>query len=344
MPTQRTGLSGNQPPTEQPEISAVGESVEVAGRRMERVDLRNELHQTMRTGGHQDPNATPMNPGPRGPSIEAKDAVGHAVPEFLQEEESSPPAGISPEQSQMANLLAQRIVEAQSDGREEAAGELKDMLGKMMGEMEPKRLRVQRETHPALLKLRRNLGLQKIPPVTIEWCNTKWHFAPPPPALDRWVADMTESGLGSYSALKLAAAVIGLDGAPLYNVFGVELRASYAPPDGSATVEVRLYEKRCDACNEIIEVDAQKCEACGSLHDPFEMPLNLRVRCAELMHRHFSEEFGPYEDLRHLHLKMRDKMADRMVDKATLYPFPELLLTSSSETDTTPTGDEQSSD
>jgi len=343
---QKTGLGGNPPQANQApeEMGKVGENVEIAGRKMERIDLGTELHKAMRGGGHNHPEATPMNPGPQSPDADAVAAVGAALPEFVQQAEAAPPEGVSLEQSNMASLLAQRIVEAQSDGREEAATELKEMLGKMMGEMEPKRVRVKRAAHPALQKLRRNLGLQKIAPATTEWCGIKWHFHAPPPALDRWVAEMTENGLGSYAALKLSVSIVGLDDTPVYEVFGVELRASFAPPDGSEPVKVRLYEKRCDACGEVLEVDAKACGACGSLHDPFETPLNLRVRCAELMHRHFSEEFGPYEDLRHLHIKMRGMMPDRTVDKETLYPFPELLPTSSSETDTTPSGENPSSD
>ena len=355
--TQKTGIK--PPEGRQQEVGEVGESVEIAGRELQRVDMRNTLHKAIddiqKSADH--PGANAMNPGPNHtpPTAATREEVDRALPDFMRQQEATTASaatpgdpnavpGLTPEQSEFANQLAQKIVEAKADGREEAAKELQGLLGGLLGQMEPKRLRVQKDTHPALQKLRRNLGLQRIKPAVVEWCGTKWHFYPPPAALDRWVAEMVDQGLGSYSALKLAAGAVGLDDAPLYNVFGVELRASYAPPDGSEPVEVRLYEKRCDACGEIIEVDDTECFACGSMHDPFEMPLNLRVRCAGLMNQHFAEEFGPYEDLHQLLVKVREQMPDRVTSKETLYPFPELLPTSSSKTDTTPSGAKPSSD
>lgn len=355
MATQKTNLSGRKPPQDETQDTGeVGESVNIGGRDMERVDMRNTLHKAMQDI-HANPNANAMRPGPTPPSTASKEEVDRALPDFLRDQETqqvSPPTaagseqvkGLTPEQSEFAHQLAQKIVEAKTDGREEAAKELEDLLGQLMGQLEPKRIRAKKETHPALQKLRRNLGLQRINPATVEWCGTKWHLYPPPPALDYWVAQMVEQNLGTYAALKLAAGIVGLDDAPLYDVFGVELRAEYQPPDGSKSVSVKLYEKRCDGCSEIIEVDAKECDACGSLHDPFEMPLNLRVRCAELMNRHFSEDFGPYEDLHRLLDLVREEMPDRVVSKEQLYPFLELSPTSSSETDTTPSGEKPSSD
>jgi len=341
MGTQKTNVSGRAPTVAQPE------TVKVAGRDLQPLDMRNELYRAMEGMDPKniDPRSNPMNPPAPPPPAEIKDQVDRAIPEFLEEQETRSEADvIDPDRTKVANLLAQRIVEAKSDGREEAAKELNNLLGQLMGQMEPKRLRTRREAHPALQKLRRNLGLKRIQPTTIEWCGVKWHFAPPPAALDRWVAQMVDEGLGSYSALKLAVAIVGLDDAPLYSVFGVDVRALYEPPDGSEPISVRLYEKRCDACGDIIDVDAKECVTCGSLHDPFDMPLILRVRCAELMNQHFAEEFGPYEDLYLLLAKLRDEMPDRTVAKEQLYPFPELLPTSSSKMDTTPTGAKPSSD
>lgn len=332
------------PPPAQP-----GEAVEIAGKTVQRVDLRNELHRAMEENPDIDnPHANAMNPPPPAASQATKEAIDRALPDFLREqaqEDKTDEAVVAEDQPDLAGLLVQRIKEAQQDGRDEAAQELKDMLSKMLGNAGPTRVRDKKEPHPALLKLRRNLGLERIKPTIVEWCGTKWHFAPPPATLDRWVAEMTDQGLGTYAALKLAASTVGLDGAPLYDVFGVELRALFTPPDDDEgePVTVRLYEKRCDGCGETIEVDTQECFACGSLHDPFEMPLNLRVRCAEMMNRHFAEEFGPYEDLDKLFTKMRGQMPDRVDSKEKLYPFPELSPTSSNTTDTTPTGAGQSS-
>jgi len=354
MGTQKTNIGGR--PKDAVEQTQPGENINVSGRGMQRVDMRNTLHQamdSMQQASMVQPGHNMMNPGPGPVPPEAKEELNRAVPEFLRKqeerhEEYTPRTeqvdGLTPEQADLAGKLSQKIVEAKRDGREEAAKELESLLGQLIGQLEPKRIRKPKKAHPALQKLRQSLGLKRIQPVSVEWCGIKWHLHAPPPALDRWVAEMTENGLGTYAALKLAASIVGLDGAPLYEVFGVDTKAEYEPPDGSDPIEVRLYEKRCEACGDVIDVDATSCIACGSTHDPFNMPIELRVRCAELMNRHFAEEFGPYEDLHRLLELVRERMPDRVSNKEKLYPFPELLPTSSSETNTTLPGEKQSSD
>ena len=363
--TQRTNIRSKAPGhgnhAGAPAANHHGEEVEIAGKTVRRVDMRSEMNRAMQENPDpENPHANAMNPGPLRPSQTTREEIDRAVPDFLRDQEpgqaatpqagqpaaqqgSNPSDAVSLDQPDMANVLMQRIKEAQQDGRDEAAKELQDMLSKMLGNLGPTRVRKKKAAHPALLKLKRNLGLERIKPVIVPWCDIDWHVAPPPATLDRWVAGMVEQGLGTYAAFKLAASITGLDGAPLYEVFGLDIRASFVPPadpgepEGEPVV-VRLYEKRCDGCGEILEVDAKDCFACGTLHDPFDMPLNLRVRCAEMMNRHFAENFGPYEDLQQLLVKVRAEMPDRVDSKEKLYPFPELLPTSSSTTDTTPTG------
>lgn len=283
-----------------------------------------------------------MNPGPSTEPAN-KAAVDAMMPEFLKQEatkEAETAKQTTQSNVEVGALLADRIVEARRDGRNDIADELKDLLGQVTGATTPKRVRKKHTIHPALQKLRRNLGLKKVEPVEIEWAGSKWRFALAPPAADHWVAIMSEqSAATNFSALKIAASLVGLDGAPLYEVFNVETVVTFES-EGDEPITVRAYEKRCDACSEMLAVETTECPSCGSLHDPFDVPLNLRLRCIELVHQFFIEDFGLYEELRELYLEMRKVLPDRVADKEKLYgPFLTLSPESSQATDTTPSGD-----
>lgn len=344
--TQRTGIGG--PPISggrrEIEPGDVGDELQVGDRKMRRVDMREESSKAFE--GMVSPEGhpyNPMNPPPPGIDPEGKKEVDRMMPEFLkQEQQREGEKEQRGEHDDLVAILGDKIIEARRDGDDELAGKLNEVLGSALGDLQPKRVREPKPIHPALEKLRRNLGLKKIKPVEIEWCGTKWHFRTTPAAVDRWVAQMNAQGLGQFSALKLAGACVGMDDVPIYEVFGIDIEAAWEPPGGGEPVTVQLYEKRCDACGELIPVNTTLCD-CGSKHDPFDMPLALRLRCVDLLHQQFAEDFGPYEELSDLYHLMRDELPDRAADRKQLYPFPELWPTSSEETkqDTNPSGEKQ---
>ena len=338
MSTQHTG---KKPNTE--------EVVNIAGREMRPANLGEEMRRSIeeRQGDYPEGEYNPMMPPPQ-MQPGSKEQVDKMLPGFLQEQQTAPAAPNKEEQKKterkeaLATMLSEEYLEARTQGDNLRADKLKGLIGDALGDVGPKRVRKAKPVHPALHKLRQNLGLQRIPPTTVEWAEQKWHFAPAPPTIDQWAIQVAEQGISNYSILKLAGSIVGIDEAPLYEVFGIDLVAEYQPTDNSQPIFVQLYEKQCDACGETIAVSATECPACDSLHDPFDMPLDLRLRCADEMHKFFTKDFGPYEQLRQLYTKMREEMKDRLADGQELYgPFLKLALDeSSATTDTTPSGDE----
>lgn len=335
MSTQKTGTTRPTPP---PDEIAYGETVQIGGREMKRVNMQDHAATAFADFAGQSigDGVTPPPPDPQ-----AKQQLDEMLPEFLKKKEQEAQranAVMEQEKIEMAAKLSDRAIEARKRGDDRLALELQDALGEILGSSRPKRIRQKKEVHPALAKLRRNLGLSKIRPATIEWADSKWHFAPAPPIIDNWVVTMQEQSMGSWAALKISANLVGIDDTPLYHVFGIELEAQY-----DTLAPQVLYNKFCDSCGDVLRADTICCANCGSMMDPFSMPLDLRIECAQRAHRFFVEEFGPYEDMNQLYTLMRDAMPDRVSDREALYgPFLHTSPTSSPETITTPSGGEQS--
>lgn len=317
MGTQKTGTGNDE------------ELVDVGGRQLKPVNMQQELgkaYRDMYPENYEEGN--PMQPPPPTADPAGKEEVDRLLPEFLKDETPEPQQQAQSEQGSVdekdvesANLISQQIVEARKRGDYDTAKALEDVLNQMVSKV-PKRVRPKKNVHPALKKLRRNLGLQKIKPATVEWGGSMWHFAAPPPAVDHWIYKMNQSELGSFSSLKVAGALVGIDKAPVYEIFNVDTEAYYNAENDPEPVKVRIYEKRCDACGEVNDVGATSCPQCESVLDPFDMPLELRIQCVDLVHKFFMSEFGPVEELRDLHLKMREVMPDRIDQKDDLYgPF-----------------------
>jgi len=342
MSTQHTGKN---PPQNTEEI------VNIAGRDMRPANLQAEMQRSIENAGSEYPDEqfTPMAPPPQ-MEPGAKEQVDAMLPDFLREQQPAPvTTGDSQKKGDrkeaLAAMLAEQVIEARKKGDNAFADKLKNLIGDTLEDVGPKRVRKPKPVHPALQKLRQNLGLQRIQPTTVKWGDQKWHLAPAPPAIDHWAIQVAEEGISNYSILKLAGSIVGIDNAPLYEVFGIEMQAEYQPTDGSQPIIVQVYDKQCDACGETIDVSATVCPACTSMHDPYDMPLNLRLRCADEMHKFFINDFGPYEELRQLYVLMREEMKDRLADKEELYgPFLKLSDVFSTTTDTTPSGAEPAPD
>jgi len=326
-------------------------TVTVAGREMRPVDLGAEIRKSIEERQGDYPDDQQYNPLMPPPQMQpgSKEQVDKLLPEFLQKQQAAPAAAPHADEQKKADrkealaaMLSEEYMEARTQGDNTRAERLKGLIGDALGDVGPKRVRKAKPPHPALLKLRQNLGLQRIPAIVVEWGQQKWHCAPAPPAIDHWAIQVAEQGISNYSILKLAGSVVGIDDAPLYEVFGIDLVAEYQPTDGSQPIFVQLYDKQCDACGETIAVATTACSACDSLHDPFDMPLNLRLRCVDELHKFFMKDFGPYEELRQLYTLMREAMKDRLADKEELYgPFLKRASdVFSPTTDTTPSGDE----
>lgn len=347
---QKTGLGNSPSPNQEPpNPGEIGETITVAGRELTRVGLgeaAKDAHKVMLTPkGNAEAMEAEVDP-------EAKARADRLTPEFLKQkakEEAKAAKAAKREliadgvRAELAEKLSDQILEARQAGNTTLAEQLKDTLGKLLHEVAPKRVREPKPPDPVLTRLREKLGLQRIKGTKIPWGGFKWQFAPPPPMTDHWVAQAVEAGLGTFSALRVAAACVGIDGTPIYKVFNIALTGEFEPSSGGPTVEVRYFLKRCEACGDRVEIDATDCE-CGSHLDPFDMPVDLRVQCAERLHTFFLKEFGPYEQLTDLYNLLRAEMPDRVEDREQLYPFLKASPGSSRKTDTTPSGDEQSSD
>jgi hypothetical protein len=331
MGTQKTGMT---PPRD--EIAVSDETQEIAGRTVRRVDMQQHTQNafaSMQEGSFRDHSGQVL---PEHEPEQVAQEIADVLPKFMQEHEAD--KGVV-DKAEMATLLADRANSARKRGDDAMANELQAVLGQILGDSTPKRIRHKKADHPALSKLKRNLGLTMIKPATVEWAKMKWHFAPAPALLDNWVVAMTEQSAGSHVSLKIAASLVGLDDAPLYEVLGVELVGTFEV--NGRTITQPLYTKTCDACGADVDVHAAVCNNCDGILDPFDMPLDLRAECAQRMHKFFVKDFGPYEDLHNLYGLMRKVMPDRVFDREKLYPFLKLSPMSSTETATSPSGDEQ---
>lgn len=196
--------------------------------------------------------------------------------------------------------------------------------------------------HPAMEKLLANLGLEKIERQEVPWGGSKWLFAATPPTLDHWVSTNMEEDGRNFAALLVSAGLVGLDGIPIYQVLGVPLTAKLVVTEKATgetrKVDVALYRKICD-CGYEMEVTAKECANCKMLHDPFDIPTDLRQKCAVAWNEMLENKFGAYEELAYLVEEKNLVMKNRTTDKEELYP---LVMPSPEQktTTTSPSGDE----
>jgi hypothetical protein len=231
-------------------------------------------------------------------------------------------------------LLSAQLGGAIQNGDYELQKNIQKVIEKLTSVTTLKKVYRSKDAHPALSKLRRNLGLRKIDPAAIEWGGSTWHFAPPPAPVSQWAAVAGEPNSLAYYDLKVSSNIVGLDNVPIYKVLGIDLVHYYkVSEDDEELIPVPAFQKYCDACNGEVGLEATECAQCKSKLDPFDMPLALRVRCAIEFHTFLQEEFGPYDELFQLVDLMNKKMPDKFFDKEELYPF----LTQSSEAKTTST-------
>ncbi len=217
-----------------------------------------------------------------------------------------------------------------------AAAQARALSDQLQEEYTVKQQSEQKQEHPALTKLLTNLGLKKIARTSIEWGGSDWMFAPTNAELDYWVArNMDEGGL-NIPALAVSAGIVGLDDVPIYEVLNIPLKKLHVvtSEDDEENEEgqkcyLTLYKKYCH-CGNLIEVDSETCPICGASQDKFDIPMDLRLACAQKFNQMLAEQFGAYESLGQLLDLRSNQMKDRRFDAEELFP----LVTPSSEEET----------
>jgi hypothetical protein len=256
-----------------------------------------------------------------------------------QQQQVPPPTDMSPEAiadaAQMADYrLTQTTAALEYLTREEraarergdylAAEQAQNMAQRLGEDFNIKRVPKGEGRHPAMAKLMANLGLEKIERQTVPWAGSDWTFAPTNSTLDLWVNSQVEDDGRNFPALLISAGLVGLDGVPIYDVLRVPLTATLVVTEKATgkqrKVDVAMYRRVCD-CGHELHVTTEKCDNCGTVHDPFDIPMDLRASCAEAMLRFFENDFGAYEELAFLLEKKNEVMPDRAADKETLYPL-----------------------
>lgn len=249
------------------------------------------------------------------------------------------PAATQPEDhaGELIALLSDEVLRARQAGNEDVAQQLLEVFNRLTrADKVIHQVRRVKRPNPVLNKLRANLGLGAIASAEVEWAEFKWRFAPIPAALDRWIELMAQQGaVNRWMVLKLAAGLVAIDGEPLWKVFNIDLTADFKQEDEEKVFQVPRYTKLCGVCGQDVgfAVTTVTCAQCGASVDPFEVPMPLRAKYAEIVYGFFQDQFGPYENLQDLYLLMQKAVPDRFGNMATLYPF---LKLSPSPSETTP--------
>lgn len=242
-------------------------------------------------------------------------------------------------------LLSQQAAQAQADGNLAGSRALREAMETLSNSAELERRYEAREEHPILSKLKSTLGLKKIKPVRKEWAGLVWNCYPSNVVLDSWFFDNLWDDRKNFAQLKVATNCVGLDDVPLYQVFNIPLIHTYRTitDEGDLRdVPLKPYRKYCKSCGVEIEfLDSEKCENCGASLDPFDVPLPLRLFCAEKLYQFFQEEFGPTERLDVLVGILREELKDRLVDGEDLFPLA-MLSVEAPKTDSLVSGEGQS--
>jgi len=233
--------------------------------------------------------------------------------------------------------LAKMDREAKASGDPERASQTAALMGTLRSQVRVQEKNAPAGRSPVLQRMVEHFGLEKIKPAEVEWGGFKWRFAPTNTRMDLWIGEKLAGNGYNAAALLVAAGAVGIDGEPIYKVLNVPLVKEYEISDlaktVTKTVTLPLYNKRC-TCGHDLDLTVDKCEACGSQVDPFDLPLELRVESAEQLYRFLEENFGVYEELAELVTLKDQLMKNRIINRDELYPF--LPKKPSSEAPTTP--------
>lgn len=249
------------------------------------------------------------------------------------------------------NVLLRNLIRESERAREEGdpalSARIRGLAEAALGGSRMNRKAPKAKGSSAMNRLRANLGLRKIKPAEVEWGGLKWKFAPSPAPLDYWMYSQLPDdpiGRGLHSAaLGICASLVGLDDEPLWQVLSIPLTADYTidlPDGGTDEISLNLHVKRCKSCSTEVEIQAESCKLCGASQDPFDVPLSLRFRYADMFFTWLQEEFGPYEELDELWTKMRGALKSRASDQEDLYPLLNWSQNQQTETPTSPSGAE----
>lgn len=310
-----------------------GQAMNIAGRDMTRMSVLDAVNEHMSQTG-KDLFGNPMGESAEGQQFAADAAkLGFVatperpdMPHKVERQDDAkvvrPPAD-DEKPEELITLLSDQINMAHRANNEELASALDETLAKLMKTQQSlKKVRKQKKESPTLTRLKADLGLQRIKPVVIEWAGYKWHFAPAPAAMDRWLLAMTANdGANMYSVLKIAISLVGIDDEPLWKVMGIELEADYRQDGSESIVRVPYYKRLCSSCGNDVGFENDRCSQCGTLLDAFSMPLPLRLRSADAVNQFFQNEFGPYEQLIELYDLLIVAMPDRIKNHNDIYPF-----------------------
>lgn len=285
-------------------------------------------------------NDQPPAPAPTtGSRVNAPDYFGPdaapAVPAPAARSAMPSTIGDIGEGAKVLESLVVKAAEARGRGDIRLATELNGMIQQLLLASNLKRRQPQQERHPALQKLLSNLGLERIKPIDQDWLGTKWRFAPRPEALDWWISEnMGDGGLELNHAI-IAASLVGMDDVPLYRVLNIPLSANYVitraataeDPGGESEITIPSYTKLCPGCGNEVVLDVETCTTCGAFLDVFDVPQELRLRYAAVAKQLLSEKLClSAEQLGQLVALLRQKMKDRRLDQAEVYPLIQALL------------------
>ncbi|MFA5135490.1 MAG: hypothetical protein WC505_06930 [Patescibacteria group bacterium] len=351
MPTQKTGMTPPQNPaapttpvptqevSQQAPTLQPGQSMTIGGREMTRMSVLGAVNEHMQTtgkdlfgnpaGGGVSPDAAQFaaDAAQLGLNVTAEpqrrpDLPVRQVPRQEDADVVRPPEK-DENPNELVNIISDQINMAHRSGNEDLANELRETLNKLLGTQQSlKKVHRAKKENAILSRLKADLGIQKIKPVSVDWGGYKWHFAPAPAAMDRWLVAMAATdGANMYSVLKVAISLVGIDGEPVWKVLGIELEADYRQDGSDKTVRVPLYTRLCPSCGNNVGFETDTCQQCGTLLDVFSMPLPLRLRCADAVNQFFQNDFGPYEQLVDLYDLLNKAMPDRIKNHNDIYPF-----------------------
>jgi len=229
------------------------------------------------------------------------------------------------ETANMLQHLIDQEIAARNRGDYRTAAQARAMAEQLTESFQLKRASKKREEHPSMKRLKAELGLEQIKPAEVEWAGFKWQFAATNSRLDMWVTETLRQDGMNVAALMISAAIVGIDGIPIYDFLGVALEEEYtltAKDKAGRTKKVvsKIYRKFCN-CGIEVDIDATTCPSCKRSHNPFDIPTDLRERCAIMFYNFLENDFGPYEELPILLDLKSELMKDRRMDKAELYPL-----------------------
>jgi hypothetical protein len=231
------------------------------------------------------------------------------------------------ETANMLQHLIDQEIAARNRGDYHTAAQARNMAERLTENYKLTRTSQKRDEHAAMQRLRSALGLEQIKPTEIEWAGFTWQFEPTNHRLDIWVTESLRQDGMNLAALMISAAIVGIDNVPIYDFLGIALEEEYTmtakdPKQsfGNKVIRSKLYTKYCN-CGVEVGVKDTSCPACKRSHSPFDMPIELRERCAMMFYEFLENDFGPYEELAILLDMKAAKMKDRRLDKAELYPL-----------------------